>query len=227
VAAGFLIFTVDARPVCRVPQPRLLCAEDANSQVVVIAKLDSIREVVRDGSVEGHFYSFAARTRLHGKIDSAFQVWEEHSSGRSSFAWTKGVDYLLFASYSSRDRAWVIDGCGNSGPVDLSEPTLPIDRSVKPGKDGIVSGMASTEAWTTGVPDVTITAVGRGKTFTARTNPAGRFEMLLPAGRYRMEASLSGWSFAPTLLSYENPADLVLTRRGCAQVHFSGSQKNK
>jgi hypothetical protein len=73
-------------------------------------------------------------------------------------------------------------------------------------------------------PDVTITAIGNGMTFAAKSEQDGRFKIRLPSGRYRMQAMRSGWSFAPEPFSYENPADLTLTGGGCAQVQFSGIQ---
>ena len=209
--------------VCPVPQPRLACAEYANSQAVIIAKLTSIREVTHDNDIGGHLYSLAARSILRGRMDPAFQVWEENSSGRATFDWIRGVDYLLFLSYSKLNGAWVIDGCGNSGPVIRSASVLSAIKAVKANAgDAAVEGLVSTDSWTTGVPDVTVRAIGNGTTIAVKTDQAGRFQMRLPAGRYKLAAVRTGWSFEPGLLSYENPTDLRITAGGCAQVHFSG-----
>jgi len=82
--------------------------------------------------------------------------------------------------------------------------------------------MASTDSWTTGVPDVAITAIGNGVTFAAKTDSGGRFQIHLPAGRYQIAAALPGWSFEATPFSYENPGNLMLAAGGCAQVHLRG-----
>jgi hypothetical protein len=176
--------------LCQVPQPRLVCAEYTNSQAVVIAKLMRIREM---GDGDGYFYSLATRNVLRGRTDPTFQVWEENSSGRATFDWKPGTDYLLFMSYSKQDRAWGIDGCGNSGPLSQSASVLAAINSAKANaSDGLVDGMVSTDSWTTGIVDVTVRGVWNGMTFTARTNQAGRFQMRLPPGRYRLEAAVSG-----------------------------------
>ena len=220
---GLVVFAGDAFPVCRVPQPRTVCAEYINSQVVVIAKLLSIREV---GDNDGHFYSLATVTSLRGQVDSSFQVWEENSSGRATFDWKKGVEYLLFTSFSKQDRAWVIDGCGNSGPLSRSSAVLAAIKSMNLSAPyGEVEGMASTDSWTTALSDVTIRAVEDGKTFSAKTGQDGRFKIQLPVGHYQMTAIRAGWLLEPVPFSYENPSDLRLTGGACAQVQFSGTQK--
>lgn len=224
LAAGLSVFASDAWSVCQVPQPRVACAEYANSQAVVIAKLVSIREVVHDDDIDGRVYTLAVSRRLKGQTEPNFQVWEENSSGRATFEWRTGIDYLLFAAYSNGDHAWVIDGCGNSGPLSLSAPALAAIESMKASAaEGVVEGMASTDSWRTGVRDVTIRAIGNGATFTTRTDQDGRFRIELPVGRYKMDAIRSGWSFAPIAFSYENPSDLTVTRGGCAQVQFGGT----
>jgi hypothetical protein len=187
---GLVIFAGDASSVWQVPQPRLVCAEYGNSQVVVIAKLLSTREI---GDSDGHFHSLATTTRLRGQIDSSFQVWEENSSGRATFDWKKGAEYLLFTSFSKQDRAWVIDGCGNSGPLSRSRTVLAAIKSMNPAAtDGEVEGMTSTDSWTTALPVVTIRAVANGKTFSTKMGPDGRFKIRLPVGRYRMTATRAG-----------------------------------
>jgi uncharacterized protein with HEPN domain len=222
LAAALAFLAADASSVCQVPQPRLVCAEYANSQAVVTAKLVAIREV---GDTDGHFYTLVSRARLRGQVGPTFDVWEENSSGRATFSWNVGAEYLLFTSYSNKDRGWVIDGCGNSGPLDRSTSVLASIKAINTSAaDGVLEGMASTDSWTNGVSDVTIKAAGNGTTFTAKTNRDGRFTVRLPAGRYKISAIHNGWSFLPTPFSYENPADLNLARGGCAQVHFSGIQ---
>ena len=183
---------------------------------------DAVRVV---GDVDGCYYSLASRSLLRVQIPPSFQVWEGNSSGRATFDWKPGTDYLLFMSYSRRDRAWGIDGCGNSGPLNRSASVLAAINSVKANAaDPVVDGMVSTDSWATGVADVTVRAIGNGMTFATRTDQAGRFRMRLSAGRYRLEAVRSGWSFGATPLSYENPDALVLAAGGCAQVQFSGAE---
>jgi hypothetical protein len=142
------------------------------------------------------------------------------ASGRAGFAWTAGATYLLFLSRAN--DAWTIDGCGNSGPLDQSASVRAAIKSAQTAAaDGLVKGMASTDSWTTGVPDVTIKAIGNGRTVESKTDRAGHFKIRLPAGRYRI-AIRDGWSFEPEPFSYENPNDLSIAANGCSQVQFSG-----
>jgi len=225
LAAGLAAFAPVARSVCQVPQPRLVCAEFANSPAVIIAKVSGIRRVVdKDDFIEGYFYTLTTNTRLRGRIDDTFQVWEENSSGRASFGWTVGTSYLLFLTYYD-GRSWTIDGCGNSGPLDRSADTLAAIKSAQSTKTARVEGMASTGSWTTGVPAVTINATGNGKMFTAQTDQRGQFQLRLLPGHYELKAVRPAWSFDRNPFSYENPNDLNLSAGGCAQVQFTGARK--
>jgi hypothetical protein len=186
--------------------------------------LVAARDEVRDSDTDGHMYTIETLSILRGEIGSSFQVWEENSSGRAPFRWTTGVDYLLFLSYSQTASAWVIDGCGNSGPLNGSATVLASVRAARTNTvDGVVEGMVSTDSWTTGVPNVAVSAISDSTTLTATTDQNGRFRMRLPIGNYRLEANRSGWSFVPEPFSYENPNDLRITRNYCAQVQFSGA----
>jgi|SRR5579871_1089882 len=225
VAIAFTLFAADAWSVCRVPQPRLVCAEYAHSQAVVIARLTSIREVKRDRDMEGNFYTLATRSSLRGKIGRTFQLWEENSSGRAGFTWTKGMDYLLFISHSERDQAWVMDACGNSGRLDKAALVFTAIKSFNvSAPDALVEGMVSTDSWTTGIPDALVTANGNGRSFVAKTDQNGRFTLRIPAGRFKLSAARSGWSLEPAPFTYEDPNDLRLETGACAQVQFSGTQ---
>ncbi len=177
---------------------------------------------------DGHFYTLATRSILRGKIAPVFQVWEANDNGRASFDWIEGTDYVLFLSDSKRDHAWQLDGCGNSGPLSQAATALAAIKAAQMGgADALVDGMVSADgAWTAGVPYVTVRAAGNGTAFTAKADEAGRFQMRLPAGRYRLKALRSGWSFKREFFGYENPGDLRLSAGSCAQVQFDGHKGN-
>lgn len=123
-------------------------------------------------------------------------------------------------------RAWVIDGCGNSGPISRSEDVLAQIKSMKANTAaGVVNGMISTDSLTTGVPDVVVKTIGKGRTFSTKTDQAGRFTLRLPTGKYTLEASRPGRSFAPEPLGYESPENLNILPGYCAQVQFSSAEK--
>jgi hypothetical protein len=135
------------------------------------------------------------------------------------------VNYLLFLVYSNPDRAWVIDGCGNSGLLSRSATILAAVRSAEARRaDGLVQGVVSPDSsLDDGIPDVAVKATGNSLTFMAKTNKDGRFEMRLPVGRWTLEAIRRGWSFEPDPLGYEDPKDLRITPGCCAQVQFTGA----
>jgi hypothetical protein len=190
--------------------------------VVAIAKLQSVRTVYSDTDPDVNLYTLVTRDVLRGDIGSTFRVWEENSSGRAAFRWTKGTDYLLFLKYFERARAWVIDGCGNSGPVSRSAAVLSAIRSMQTKTpDGLVQGVVSTDSWTTGVPGVAVEAAGNGLTFRAKTDRNGRFEFRLPTGTYTLKAVRQDRVFKTLFYSYENPEKLNITPGYCAQIQFS------
>lgn len=206
-----------ALAVCQVPQPRIVCAEYSNSKAVVVATLRASRHVAAFGETDGHLYSFAVKTLLRGDPGSAFQVWEENSSGRATFAWKVGRDYLLFLTGNVKQptRAWVIDGCGNSGPMSQSGKVLAQIKSIDTSSPfGVVYGMADTS-------DVLVKAVGDGQTFSTKSDQMGRLTLRLPIGKYTLSAARRGWSFAPEPFGYESPRDLNITSGYCAQIQFT------
>lgn len=202
---------------CQAPQPRLLCAEYSNSQAVVIAKVVRIEMV---GDDDGHRYKLSTIERFRGNIPASFTTWEENSSSRASFDWVPGRSYLLFPNYSPSDHAWIVDGCGNSGPVNKSRASIATIRSFKPEGPALLSGIVTTSSWTTGVPGVTITASGQARTFRAISDRDGRFAFKLPPGIWSFHAAASGEKFDPGPVSYENPRELRLEPGSCAQIQF-------
>jgi hypothetical protein len=214
--------------VCQVPQPRIVCAEFSNSKVVVIAVLRASRDAAIDSDRDGHLYSLTLKTSLRGNPGSMFEVWEDNSSGRARFAWQVGSEYLLFLASDVQQPApaWVIDGCGNSGPMSQSENVLAQIKSIQPRPaSGLIYGMVSTDSWTTGVPNVVVKTLGSGPTFSTKTDQTGRFTLRLPTGRYALDAVRPGWSFAPEPFGYESPKNLSIALGYCAQVQFSGTAK--
>jgi Carboxypeptidase regulatory-like domain len=227
LASGLAVLAALSWSYCRVPQPRLVCAEYAHSQAVVIAKLTAVRRAVDkndpDG-IDGHFYTLVAREVLRGKIGPTFQVWEENSSGRAPFDWKKGEDYVLFLNYYEQDQAWGLDGCGNSGPLSRKASVVAAIKASRAATgDALVDGMVSAGSGPNGVPDVTVRAIGTA--FTSQTDEEGRFQMRLPPGRYRLQAFRAGWSFATQDITYEDPSDLRLSAGSCAQVQFNGHER--
>lgn len=220
------LFVSRAWSVCRVPRPRLVCSELANSEAVVEAKLIESRYVPQHRDLDGYVYRLQRLKLFAGQIPVTFTVWEENSSGRAGFYWKKDETYVLFLTFSKVDHAWVIDGCGNSGPIGESASVIAAIESAKRHTgDALIGGMVSTDSWTTGVPDATVTVTGKHIHLSTTTDQKGNFEFRVPPGHYEVQAAQTGSVFDPNPLSYENPSSLKLAAGGCAQVQFSGENK--
>jgi hypothetical protein len=219
------VLTPVASAVCQVPQPRIVCAEYANSKAVLVANLRATKRVVVDGDTDGYLYTFSVKTLMRGDAASKFELWEENSSGRAAFEWKVGVDYVLFLARDVQrpTHAWVIDGCGNSGPVNASAKVLQAIRSHASSTIGLVYGMVSSDSLTTGVPNVTVKATGNHKSFSTITDQSGRFRLQLPAGEYIVDAMRDRESFRPEPFSYENPRNLKILPGYCAQIQFGSA----
>jgi hypothetical protein len=203
-----------ASAVCMIPQPRLVCAEFFKEQVVVVARLGRVRYVdpKKDDELDYHTYTMQTERVLRGKIDTTFRIYEENSSARAGFDWVVGETYLLFLSFSKEDRAWVLDGCGNSRPLKQSAKTLSEIGRIKAATGGTIAGEVRFH------PGVTVIVKGPGGTLTTRTDDEGNFRVQVPAGVYSVRAVRRGARFVADDFSYELPRHLRIENGGCAQV---------
>lgn len=218
-AVGALLSAVPAMGLCSVPQPRLVCAEYFASQVVVEATLVNIRTITdKDdaGGISAYVYSLRAGEVFRGSIAGILQVHEDNDSGSATFAWKVGQMYLLFLSYSSSDKAWELDGCGNSGPVNRARAALEEIAAIqrRHGGDGHIYGVVSD------TPEVQVTARGADGVYKATTNTKGQFEIKVPPGVYAVSATKSGFVFGDADLSYADSLNLRVEPGGCVQVQL-------
>lgn len=120
---------------------------------------------------------------------------------------------------------WELDGCGNSGPLTDAKTVLAQINAIRGHHDtGVIHGMVSAEALSAPFPRVRVEARGSGKRYAATTNAKGEFRMDVPAGRYTLRATASGFSFHTADFSYENPQNVRIEAGGCAQVQFVGDE---
>ncbi len=205
--------------VCNKPQPRLVCAEFFNSQVVVEARLVRSTQVDASGDMyDGHIYEMQSEKVLRGSICHSFQVWEENSSGRATFDWKVGNSYLLFF-YTKDDRGWVLDGCGNSGPIEQKQPALREIANLPKRHGGIIQVAVGGESFGGGaISDVEVNAKGQPGSFSATTDAKGIAEIHVPAGQYTvtgLKQNLTVFDF-----TYDDPRNVVIENGGCSQVQF-------
>ena len=222
-----LAWAARAHAFCREPQPRLVCAEYYDSQLVVEATLIKIDPVIDKSDPEGidaYFYTMRSDRVLRGTVQGAFRIYEGNDSGRATFDWRIGTKYLLFLFRSPVENGWSLDGCGNSSPAAQTRTALDdIDRINSSGSIGWISGKVSGETFSTPIPDVHLLIRGVAGTYKATTDQQGTFRVAVPPGGYTVESIQPPLPLEPDALSYENPRHIVIRQGGCAQVQFSES----
>jgi len=225
-ALMLFLLVSSAASICMKPQPRLVCAEFFREQAVVIARLVRVRHVAvdptRDDATDHYFYTMQTDRVLRGSMGGTFRVYEEMGTTAALFEWKPGERYLLFISYSRDLHGWVLDECGNSGPLRESAEALKTIDGIKTAKDG---GVISGETWPgTGV---TIVVKGTGGKFQTRSDSENKFQVRVPAGVYTVRAALQGARFVAEPLSYEKPHGLRVANGGCAQIMFTPLEPEK
>lgn len=216
-----------AAAVCNVPRPRLVCAEYFHSKAVVIARLAGITPLKDNyGDIVGTYYSMTVEQTLRGKVPRLFRVYEGDDSGRATFKWKTGASFLLFLREENTNGAWVIDGCGNSGPPEDNQSALDqVDRLDSTSNRGKIQGAVGGTSFLSPIAGVQVEATGPGGVITAETDAVGRFDMRVSPGKYQVRALSPGKTFVGFDLSYENPDNVVVEGGGCAQVQFVESTK--
>jgi hypothetical protein len=218
--APVLSLVVPAGALCGHPNPRLVCAEYFQEDAVVIAQVVKSRPVPSAEDVDYTLYTMNVERVLRGGISPRFRVIQGNNSGRVGFSWVKGESYLLFISYNKEYKAWALDGCSNSGPIEEAARTLKsIDQLRAGGHGGTIQGIV----W----PDAGATVTARGTTgvFKTTTGEEGEFEIHVPAGEYRVSVRHAGKRFEPDFMSYEDPHGLRVRNGACAQVQFLVSER--
>ncbi len=219
-----LLSVSPAIALCELPQPRLVCAEYFASKVVVEATLMKVRSTQDKDDPDGvvaYEYSLHANRVIRGHIDSVFMLHEGNDSGRATFEWHAGRKYLLFLFYSDSDKAWKLDGCGNSTPVSDAKAVLQQIAAIQASHGGgVIHGVISQEAMSASISKVLVEARGAKGVFTANANSKGEFEIKVPAGEYAVRAISTGFSFKTADFSYENPNEVRIESGGCAQIQL-------
>lgn len=214
--------------LCRVPQPRLVCAEYFHSRGVVIARLDGVTPVKDTyGGLSGAYYSMTVERELRGPVPRLFRIYEGNDTGRATFEWKPGDSYLLFLREEGPNGSWMIDGCGNSGPSNGKLKALQQIEAIDAASDrvlieGAVGGVSSSIP----LAGVQVEVRGPGGVITAaETKFDGTFEIQVSPGTYQARAMEPGKTFVAADLTYEDPDALFLEGGGCAQVQFVEAAK--
>ncbi len=222
------LFVPSANAFCWVPQPQLVCAEYFASQLVVEATLTKISPIYDkrgDEAASSFIYTLRVNRALRGEYQGSLRVLELNDSGRATFDWTSHRDYLLFLNYSANDKAWSLDGCGNSGPMSKAKAALAaIDAIEAATGGGVIHGIVSGEAAqdpSQGIAGIHIKIHGVNGNYTAITNAKGAFNVKVPAGEYRVRVVDSTRTFKKYFISYEDPDKVRIEPGGCVQIQFA------
>ena len=218
----------EAVALCRVPQPRLVCAEYFRSKGVVIATLAGVTPVQDTyGDFTGTYYSMTVEQELRGHVPRLFRIYEGNDSGRAIFDWKVGDSYLIFLQGDGPSGAWLIDGCGNSGPTNSKQSALDeVDMIDRTSNRARIQGAVGAMSRYFPLSGVQVEARGVGGVITtAETRADGTFELHVSPGAYQVRALQPGKTFVAADLTYEDPDALFLEDGGCAQVQFVEAAK--
>jgi hypothetical protein len=208
--------------VCGEPQPRMVCAEYFRSEAVVTAKLIRITHEKPQHEQDFFIYELQMEKSIRGSISPRFRIWEENSSGRATFDWTRGQSYLLFLSRMEDRDAWELDGRGNSAPLMKSARVLRIiDKIQTSPQSGLIQGTVDD------LEGVRVVAAGSERQYERTTNKYGGFSIHVPPGQYKLTFAKPDWSFERNLFSYEDPSDIRIQNGSCAQVAIDPKQNRK
>jgi hypothetical protein len=223
VAPGAMAF-------CWVPQPRLVCNEYFESQLVVEATLLKTVALadIRDNPTENYpvpefpdafMYTLRVNRVLRGKAAGNIRILEGNDSGRAGFVWVPGRSYLLFLDpHQDRKDTWALDGCGNSGPLENARNASSAINTIQSAHDGgaIYGEVAPFSGTQSG-----LRVEARGaRTFSAMTNENGQFHMDVPAGKYVVNVVEPGRLFDSTEFSYSDANGIEVEPGGCGQIEF-------
>lgn len=218
-----LLVAPSALPFCSVPQPRLVCAEYFANRLVVEATLVQTRALHDADDPEGisaYVYTLRLNRAFRGKAGATLRIYEGNDSGRATFRWLRGKEYLLFLTYAPRQKAWILDGCGNSGPLSGASMALAEIAAIRVAHGGgLIQGVTSEQALSTSIPGVRVEAeaVGKAGRYEATTDEKGEFRIEVPAGQYVVRTVTNG--FAKADISYDDSLDIQ--PGGCAQLQLA------
>ena len=222
-AAVVLVCASPAVPFCLVPQPRLVCAEYFRSQLVVKAKLVQTTTLHDKDDPEGisaYVYTLQLNQVIRGSATGRLQVYEGNESGRATFDWVPNREYLLFLFYAPDEKAWELDGCGNSGPLSSAARALSAIDAIKTSRSSTIRGVISEQALSTPIAGVHVEAESGKLRFAAVTNERGEFQFDVPPGRYKVSVVETGRLFGEADISYRDLDDPI-EPGGCAQVQLA------
>ncbi|MFZ1083406.1 MAG: carboxypeptidase-like regulatory domain-containing protein [Terracidiphilus sp.] len=225
-AAVILLVPLRALSFCTQPQPRLVRAEYFDNELVVEATLVRTHNIIEGGDPEAiiaRVYTLRVNRTFRGEMVKTIRVYEENATSRAAFRWVLKRGYLLFLDYDTSEKAWELDGCGNSGLIDNAGSALHEISAIKAMKyrDGLIQGIVSDQALASPIPEVRVEAHGTAGNFAAETDKKGEFRINVPPGQYTVRAiDEDDVTYATFELSYNDPRKVRLEPGSAVQIQF-------
>jgi hypothetical protein len=189
------------------------------ASVVVI-----VRAVAAKEAAPGEGYEGISSTKMviekvfkgNLKAGDEMTFGQGHGGGECIWSFGKpGQRFLFYLSpWEKRSNMWYVSACSRSrylqGAEDLSEDLLYLNRLKElSGKTRISGTIKIVNRAGISVEGRTIRILGGGKSYEAKTNKNGVYEIYdLPAGKYRIAPEVPmGWKLAEPWLHYTPPQD--------------------
>ena len=142
---------------------------------------------------------------------------------RLSIGSPENLTYLFLYDFSKQEGGWLLDGCGNSGPLLGAEAAIKQINQISGQSEGIIQ-VAVGGDWIANSPptkNAEVRVQGVRQTYSAITNEHGVVEIHVPAGVYSVIVNGGNNSrFVPFDLTYDDPDKIVIENGGCAQIQF-------
>jgi Carboxypeptidase regulatory-like domain len=208
-AIGLLPKPADA---CDCAMPGPACNAAWGADAVFVGNVVSIES----SSVGGRRVQLAVVEAFRGFQLSQVTLGTGYGQSDCDYPFQMGESYVVYAHRSPQGQLST-NICSRTRPVRIATEDLSYLRSlasIRPGTLARVAGRV--QLWQLGpnpggpVPNVTVTARGEGRTFSARANARGEFELTgLPVGKYELVARApAGYENIPRTVEIHDP-------RGC------------
>jgi len=224
-----LLFLSEGLSVCSQPQPRLVCAEYFASDLVVEGSLVRTQTVYdkRERSYRvANIYTVRVSHIFRGDNEENVSIYESNDSGRATFDWIPGTQYILFLFRPPNHKLWELDGCGNSGQISGAKAVLSeLDKINLQSSYGTIYGVVSKGYLDMREPGVRVQAHGMTGRYAGITNKNGEFQIRVPAGTYAIVPVDASLAFQPYELSYSDPRHLQIQPGSCVQVQIMAHDK--
>jgi hypothetical protein len=201
------------------PKPRV-CNEFLRSTYVFAGTVLGEGQLAENGSTElTHFYRVRVGEVFKGRMGSEVTLFTTNNSARGVLE--AGRRSVIFAELFAGKAAF--SGSSNTTSEPGVDAVIAEIRAVaqRDRQSASVAGRADIDG-SPGHPaaGLQLDVAGVSGHHTVRTDSAGRFVVAVAPGRYAVRVAEQGWISRRGTYSYDDPADLLLPRGGCADVQL-------